>query len=94
MQIPKKLIIQGHIFEVIENDRLKTDANDKLGSVMFSDNKIWIHSEQSYSQKESTLLHEIIESANWFLKLEFKEDTICRLETFLYQVLKENELLK
>lgn len=41
-------------------------------------------------QRESTILHEVIEAANYHLELDLKHSTRMSLETALYQVLTDN----
>ena len=82
----------GHDCEVIIQDEDKT-ANSNMGTWWAAKSKIFINSNQSQSMKESALIHEIIEAISWFQRLNLKHDTIVRLETGLYQVLKDNGLL-
>ena len=93
MIIPKTLKIGGHIYEVILRDREKNDGCHDAGTCDNGFCKIWINESWAKSQQESTLLHEIIEAINFNYKLDLTETQIHGLETSLYQVLKDNNLL-
>lgn len=95
MKLPSKLKIGGHIYPVTIQDRLKNAGTDKLGSSnVYYEIGIWLESRQTQTQLESTLIHEILEIINSLNKLGLDEHTICVLETNLYQVLRDNNLLK
>ena len=94
MKIPKKIKIGGHIFDIHIEDRSKNGVDDKLGSCNAAQNTIWLDTSQSQTQLESTLLHEIIEAIDWQQQLELDHKTISQLENALYQVLRDNDLLK
>lgn len=51
---------------------------------------IQVASDQCDEQKESTILHEIIEALNYSLELEIKHSSIMALEAGFYQTLKDN----
>lgn len=96
MKLPKKIKIGGHIFDVIVRNKRKEDGDQRLGCSDVYANRIFInrHEAQSLSQEESTLFHEIIEIISAFNDMKLTHDQICALETNLYQVLKDNKLLK
>lgn len=95
MKIPKKLKIGGHIYPIKVEDRVAKGGIDKCGtSNVYSKMGIWIDSTIGKSQQESTLIHEIIEILNSNNNIELTETQICVLEAGLYQVLKDNKLLK
>jgi len=89
--IPETLKIFGHNYIV----RMHDDGvlgNNNLGTFLGRQTEILINRRQSKTQMESTLLHEIIEVINSHQGLGLKHKQINRLETGLYQVLKDNEL--
>jgi len=93
MKIPRQIKIGGHIYEVrVEAGRDIGSPN--CGTCQPAQNKIYIDITQPLTQQESTLLHEVIEAINWQQKIGLEENQICQLETGLYQVLKDNKLLK
>lgn len=95
MKIPKKLKIGGHIYPIKIWDRIKESGTDRLGSSnVYTNLGIWLDNKQSPTQLESTLIHEIIELINSLNKLDFTEHQVCVLETNLYQIFKDNNLLK
>ncbi len=87
------LNIGGHTYKVIVKNRSK-DGTDNAGTVIVAENTIWINGDQCETQRESTLLHEIIEAINITYNLGLKHNQITTLEVTLYQVLKDNNLLK
>jgi len=93
MNIPDKLKIFGHEYEVVVNDEVKT-GNSDYGIFSLKHCKISINSEIAHFQKESTLIHEILEAINAHLRLDLDHKQIFALETGLYQILKDNGLLK
>ena len=94
MKIPNKIKILGYDYEVIFRNRGNDDGSDNAGTHSSRSQKIWIDSDQSQQQQESTFLHEILEALNYALQLEITHKGICSLEAGLYQVLKDNNLLK
>lgn len=91
MKIPTKLKIGGHIYKVdcskaLHNFSGETDVGISL---------IRISKDMSQSQKEATLIHEIIHALNPTLDNEhLGHALIDSLAEQLYAVLKDNDLLK
>lgn len=88
--IPDKIKILGHEYPVIFQDVNET-GNDNMGTHDGLKTKIFLRSDLSESQKESTLLHEILEAIDYNLRLNLKHEQIFSLESGLYQVLKDNK---
>ena len=94
-KLPKTLKIGGHTYKVIvRKDRELQDGIPHLASVLTRSLTIWIDGRQSLSRMESCLIHEIIEILNYDLELDLPHEKISQLEAGLYQVLKDNNLLK
>ena len=89
----KKLKILGHNYEVILDPKLDFDSR-KVGECHTGDNWIKICSIYKRSRQEEALIHEIIEAINYHLELELEHPKISSLSEALYQVLKDNKLLK
>jgi len=89
--IPEKLKIFGHDYVVMMHDQDEV-GNYHLGTHIHRSTEILINRSQSKTQMESTLIHEIIEALNVYQELNLKHDQVVRLETGLYQVLKDNKL--
>jgi len=92
MKIPKTLKIGGHIVKIDYTQDLENDN----GNSDFSKNLISICKTLPQDQKESTLIHEILHFLNSTLG---GENTLshCLLDSLaeqIYQVLKDNNLLK
>ena len=88
INIPKKLEIFGHLYEIIDRDEEKTGA-DSFGSHFGRINKIFLNTLVKGSQRESSFFHELIEAVNWHLQLKLSHDQIVGLETGLYSILKK-----
>lgn len=89
MKIPKQLKIGGHLVTVFL-DTTKFETDDKCGHADANKNEIVIDSNLSQSQQESTLLHEILH----FINAPLDHALLDSLAEQLYQVLKDNNLLK
>lgn len=92
MKIPKKIKISGHVLKIKEVAEL--DNNQNLGRYTMSKNEILLDKNSDVQQKESTFFHEIIEALNSMYEIGLKHRDISTLENSLYQVLKDNNLLK
>jgi hypothetical protein len=95
MKIPNKLKIGGHQLEVkIENLNSK---EPKCATTFVAGNKIILNSQICPSQREESFLHEIIHHILFhagYNELVFEEKLVQSLASGLYQVLKDNDLLK
>lgn len=94
MKIPKKIKIGGKIYRVIiENLRDKAGSGD-MSMVHPAQQKIWISNEMVQEQQESCFIHEIIEGIKFDNDLKLTHQTLQTLGEQLYQVFKDNKLLK
>ena len=91
MIIPDKLKIFGYLYDVILNK--ESDGRETLGQLSGQSQKIFILDSQHQQQKESTLFHEIFEAIDFHFELKLPHQTIAILETALYQILSDNNLL-
>ena len=94
MKIPKTLNISGRIYKIILSNRGEDDGISNAGTHYSWVQKIWIDKTQHQEGQESSLIHEIIEAVNEQNDLKLDHQQISVLETSLYQVLKENKLIK
>lgn len=95
MNIPKKIKIAGYEYDVIvEENRASERGANSPASIVMTHQKMWIDGSQSKEQQESCLIHEVIEAINYHYELELPHRSITVLETAIYQVLKDNNLLK
>lgn len=91
MTIPKKLKIGGHIVKI--DCSLVLDNED--GRWESKENKIYICKSLPQTQKEVVLVHEILHACNAvFGDTEIAHMILDSLSQQLYQVLKDNKLLK
>lgn len=88
MKIPTKLKIGGHKYKVEFTDDDNMDGAN--GEQDRHKNRIRICKTDPITQQEETLIHEIIHAVNGGLK----EEIVDSLAVSLYQVLKDNNLLK
>lgn len=97
MKIPDKIKIGGIEWKVELVKEALDDINESatyVGRAVFKENKILLLNSYPVEKQFRTLLHEIIHVLDDDLKIGFEENAICRLEAGLYQVLKDNRLLK
>ena len=94
MKIPKTIKIGGFNYQVILKDRYKEDGSTDLGTHSVHQLKIWIDREMVQQQQEETLLHEIIEAINDHNDLKLEHNQISGISNNIYQVLKDNQLIK
>ena len=104
MKIPKKLKIIGFEWGVIKDKK----GDDVIyegacyGSTHPSSQKIFLDSSATRQNKEKAFIHEILHALWWQMGLgkrkdidkKLEEEIIDPLATGLYQVLKENGLIK
>jgi hypothetical protein len=91
MKIPKKLKIGGHIVKIEQGDF----EGDFLGRSDTTENVIKLQDKMCQSQKEATLLHETLHFLNttWGDTL-LGHIALNSIGEQLYQVLKDNKLIK
>lgn len=99
--MPKTLKIGGFIWEVKEDKNVSTEGN-AFGSTHPISQKIFLEPGGTTQKQEETLIHEIMHAVWWQsgLSTRFKdnpkieEEVISALSMGIYQVLKDNDLLK
>jgi len=93
MKIPKTIKIGGKTHEVTIKDSEK-GGNTNQGSAGVWSLKIWLDKNQAQEAMEETLLHEIIELIKEANDLDISHQSISTMAESIYQVLKDNNLLK
>ena len=89
MNIPKSLKIGGHTYKVeVTKDKNKID-DDSVGCLDRKTGTIYISEDLIQSEREATLLHEILHTLNGELTETFVEG----LAQQLYQVLSDNQII-
>lgn len=88
MRLPKKLKIGGHDVKLEVVEQMEGEHPNAAGGWTELANLIQICKSQTGSQKEVTLLHEILHAINY----NFTEVEVEFLAQSLYQVLKDNKL--
>jgi len=95
VKIPNKIKICGKTYTVeMRNNRATNDGVDKAASGSVWSQKIWIDNDQHIEGQEECLLHEIIELILKETDFELSHSIISTFGFILYQVLKDNNLLK
>ena len=95
MRLPSTLKIAGYQYNVVyEVHRSRDRGVNNPASCNSRAQTIWIDSDQHREGQESSLIHEIIEALDYHYELKLDHQTIATLETALYQVLRDNKLLK
>lgn len=101
MKIPKKLKIIGFEWQVKESQAIADEGNC-FGSTHTQNQIIYLEPKSPLQKKEQVLLHEILHAIWWQQglgirfkdKKEIEEEVVTTLSQGLYQVLKDNNLLK
>lgn len=88
MKFPKSLKIGGHTVKLRFVDKMEGEHPQAAGGWTESQNLIEIRKSQEPSQKEVTLIHELLHAINYNLT----EEQVEYLSQALYQVLKDNKL--
>lgn len=100
MKIPKKLKIGGFIYK-ISRDTNVADHSSSFGTTINGRQVINITRDVPFQKQEQTLLHEILHAV-WFVyglkeagyKSEQQEHIVDALSHGIYQVLKDNKMLR
>ena len=90
MKIPKALKIGQHTITIIEKPLNEIDSECNGGWARWEQNEIWIANDIPQSRKEEIFLHEIFH----FINIYLTEEQCCYLSGLMYQILKDNDLLK
>ena len=69
-------------------------SGNAMGRLNMKRGKLLIQSNMSEENKELVILHEIIHAIGDMNGLELKENQVLSLESGLYQVLKDNDLIR
>ncbi|MEK6880052.1 MAG: hypothetical protein AABY22_10610 [Nanoarchaeota archaeon] len=95
MKIPKKLKVGGHEYTIrITPVTDKAKGSNNWGRTYHATQEILIDKELSITKQEETFVHEIVHCIESFMESNSKENHVTRFSNGLYQVLKENNLLK
>ena len=101
MKIPKKLKIGGHDYKILVVDgEDQKKGNSNWGKTFHHQKEVYIDKSAAQSQREQTFFHEIIHcidkvyNGDELVNADRGEATISRLAEGVYQVLKDNKLLK
>lgn len=95
LRIPKKLRIDGKIWRIQKSSTL-LKRESLLGMCIPVDRYISISTEQSRSEREETLLHEILHGIfpEGIVKDATEERIVEALANSLYEIIRTNKLLK
>ena len=87
--IPKQIQIGGHIYKVKYKPYLSKDVGTR-GSINHRKQEIYIEPENPLSQKNATILHEIIHFIEAVFDLDLADETADRISEGLLQVLSDS----
>jgi hypothetical protein len=85
-----KVRILGHNYSLSEKDNLGRDIN-AIGQSCANSQTIKIDSSLPLENKQTTLLHEIIEQLVYMLELDLEHNKIQSLEDGLFNVIQDNK---
>lgn len=88
-----KLKILGHEYSVIQDPNLYFDETN-CAIIHLGKCEIRISTQHPTSRQEEGLIHEIVEALNYHFQLKLEHDKLSQIGEGLYQVLKDNGLLK
>lgn len=89
----EKLKILGHEYTVTDDLNIQVD-DGQVAQINMRSLEIRIGAHLPSSREDEALLHEIVEALNYHLELKLEHRTINQLSEGLFQVLKDNGLLK
>lgn len=93
MNIPEKVKISWREYAVEQSEqRSGSNGGDLWGEISYEQNKIFLYEKLEETEKEITLLHEIIHGVLYFLGSELKdnENFVTAFTEQFYQVIKDN----
>ena len=93
-KLPKKLRIEGLNYKVKtkRHPRLQKGGEEYFGTECASKCAIVVKKNHPKQRQMSTLLHEVVHVIDYELGLHLGEETITRLGTGLFHVLRDNKL--
>lgn len=102
MKIPKQIKIGGLVYTIEKSEKV-TNEGGNFGSTHHRKQRIFLDPSETVQMSENTFVHEILH-AIWYqagLKSRyqkdhpgFEEEVVDALSNGLYQVLKDNKMLK
>lgn len=94
MKIPNKVKIGGIVYKILYKDTNRTDSRSLCGYTDVDNAEIIVDDKKDLQVQESTFFHEILEAINFQNELKLEHHQIMVLENNLFQVLKDNNLLR
>ena len=96
MNIPKQIKVGGHTYNIsLVKGEDYSKGRDNWGRTYHSEKKILIDKEIERTQMEQTFIHEMLHCVDQVYNANsLEEEEITRLAEGLYQVLKDNRLIK
>lgn len=89
VKIPKTIQVVGHTYKVLYKSHLSKDRGIR-GRINHRLQEIQIEPENPVSQKNQTMLHEILHFIETTFAMDLSDDDIDRLAEGLYQVLSDS----
>lgn len=99
MKIPSKIKVAGHTYKVIQHYKFK-ERNDVYGQCRHEQQEIRLAgvdvsgTKLSSTRIEDIFIHEVLHAIDYYYNAhKLDEDTVERLSSGLYQVLKDNKIM-
>ncbi len=92
MKIPKKIKVGGHWLRIKYSD--ETDGFTGSGLRAGWKNIIVLQKEMAQSKREGVLFHELMHEIAWQMGMDLSEEAVSVISEMMYQILKDNKLLK
>lgn len=89
IRVPKEIKVGGHTYKVTYRKFLGKDTGDR-GVTAHRRQKIEVDPDNPYSQKNATLLHEILHLIEIVFNLDLRDEDTDRISEGLYQVLSDS----
>lgn len=102
MKIPRNIKIGGFNWEVKQSGEISTESST-FGSTHTQKQKIFIDPTETQQKKEQTFIHEVMHAIWWQVGLNtrykgeqkhMEEEIVDAMSHGLYQVLKDNNMLR
>lgn len=95
MRIPETLKVGPYTYAVKELEEVKSERGaDLWGQCLMEEQEISLRAGQSSDRKAVALFHEVLHALEDVLEITINEKDLTRLAPALYQVLRDNDLLK
>ena len=84
-----RIKVMGHFYKFTEDNHMGRDTNTAGQSC---GNALWIKIDGTLpiTNKQTTLIHELIEQLDYLMEIGLKHEQICNLESGLFSIVRDN----